>query len=1336
MPTDNNPNSSSIETERLALASSDMDTQGLQLAAVQLAQGAANIGTVASLSGQATIIRASGETVQAQVGTAVFQDDTFETAAESGVGLTFDDGSSFSLGPDARLTIDSFVYDAGGADSSMVMNLAQGAFSFVSGQVAKTGENNMTIVTPTATIGVRGTAGAGDDDEVVLLQEPGQQTGELTVTTQGGTVSLTTPNAYTNTSNPFAPPTPPTFRPLGEIQSIFGGALRQLPVQLPANQNLPSGNTGGDDGDAGQQGPSDQGDPAEEQTEGEAGEGGSGEGEGAEGEGEGVEGQEEGEEEEGEEDLGEADEVGEEGDLALAGGEGEGGEAGEGEEGGEDGEAPLGPVQAAGELSAPPPPPPPPPASFLAFQQQTRGTAPRQTTTTAPDDDDNDPDDLSDDGGGGGAVIEDINVIPVNANTTVTLTADSDRIEVSGGSIATTVIGTFQEGDSIVDVTNSSGQVLSITDVTSHSFTVNGIESVQFGNMTGSELHAITVAGTGTVIFNTSGGPFNANIRGDEANNTFNIGVGISANSFVSANMGGGIDTVNVNTNVQVNMLLGEVEFVSSTIGGTQNVVLDNAVSGTSFDFGDIGDADTLTLFDGTNSIIVSDIQTVNGGSGNDTIIVGSTTLITLSLGGGTDTVIASGVSNFNVTALSNVENFVGSSGNDNIGLASGLTAGSVYDGGGGVNSLTLFSGASNTASISNFLNIFGSSFSESLSFENAVGAGFGTIVDLGGGSFDELFLLSTGGNTVSVENTETISGSGGADTVILRDLSVDEIDLAAGNDEVELDGGPGTYTFFTFNGIEKVTGQFGTTEVVDLTGIGTGLSGTLFDLGLLNDADDVQLGNQGNNVAITSLASISSGTGVDIVTLAATLVGSIDLGGGSDTVDASTQASAAISSLSNVENYVGSSGTDNITLATLLSTGDDYNGQADGDADVLNLAAGINQATIDHFETINGTSSADQLTLESQIFAGFGTTVDLKGGTDTLGLSNTDNDLTVSNVEFLNAGTGNDTVALGTALLTGAQFDGGAGGTDTLTLLAGSTNAGTISNFEFVNGGGGTTESLTLEAILNIATTFDLGDFADADTLSLAFGGNTLSVRDLMNFVGNGGNDNVTLLSALAAGSNYDGGGSGDDTDTLILKDDTTNSAIINDFEQIQGNSTTGTTLTFLAGSQVNTTFTFTGGGTDTLFFNDGGSFASLSGVEEVHGGAGNDTVSVADTTGVRFELGDGGDTATGAVGVSDLFVYSAQTDANVGENERITNFEAGTDLFDISALIVGTFSYIGGAGFVQSGNTQARFTNGTETLELDLNGDGAADMEIIMNGITANDLSDADFQQSIAQT
>lgn len=117
--------------------------------------GAAPIGKVESLDGTATAQRTDGTTVTLKVGDPVFQGDVVTTSADSKVGVTFIDQTVFTLSENARMVLDELVYSPGGSDNSMLINLVQGTFVFVAGQVAPTGD--MKVQTPVATIGIRGT---------------------------------------------------------------------------------------------------------------------------------------------------------------------------------------------------------------------------------------------------------------------------------------------------------------------------------------------------------------------------------------------------------------------------------------------------------------------------------------------------------------------------------------------------------------------------------------------------------------------------------------------------------------------------------------------------------------------------------------------------------------------------------------------------------------------------------------------------------------------------------------------------------------------------------------------------------------------------------------------------------------------------------------------------------------------------------------------------------------------------------------------------------------------------------------------------------------------------
>jgi hypothetical protein len=61
------------------------------------------------------------------------------------------------LRPNSRIAVDDFVYQERGASNIAAFDVVRGTIAFVASAVAKTGD--MKIVTPTATIGIRGTTG-------------------------------------------------------------------------------------------------------------------------------------------------------------------------------------------------------------------------------------------------------------------------------------------------------------------------------------------------------------------------------------------------------------------------------------------------------------------------------------------------------------------------------------------------------------------------------------------------------------------------------------------------------------------------------------------------------------------------------------------------------------------------------------------------------------------------------------------------------------------------------------------------------------------------------------------------------------------------------------------------------------------------------------------------------------------------------------------------------------------------------------------------------------------------------------------------------------------------
>ena len=116
-----------------------------------------SVGQVSTMQGTASVTRGNAAATALNVADPVFKNDTLATGADSALGITFDDETTFSLSADTRIVINEFVYQDGGSGNAASFNVAVGTAAFVASLVAKTGD--MKITTPEAAIGIRGTTG-------------------------------------------------------------------------------------------------------------------------------------------------------------------------------------------------------------------------------------------------------------------------------------------------------------------------------------------------------------------------------------------------------------------------------------------------------------------------------------------------------------------------------------------------------------------------------------------------------------------------------------------------------------------------------------------------------------------------------------------------------------------------------------------------------------------------------------------------------------------------------------------------------------------------------------------------------------------------------------------------------------------------------------------------------------------------------------------------------------------------------------------------------------------------------------------------------------------------
>ena len=171
------------------------------------------IGEISELRGNGEITRAnSNDSFNAEIDSGIFSFDDVRTG-NGRLAIEFLDSSIVKLTEHSKLIIDEYIYDPDPAKSKMALNMASGTARFISGAFGKIDKENITINTPTATIGIRGTDFTTTVDElgrslvILLPDENGDSSGEITVTTAAGVEILNEAFQATMVSAWEQPPT-------------------------------------------------------------------------------------------------------------------------------------------------------------------------------------------------------------------------------------------------------------------------------------------------------------------------------------------------------------------------------------------------------------------------------------------------------------------------------------------------------------------------------------------------------------------------------------------------------------------------------------------------------------------------------------------------------------------------------------------------------------------------------------------------------------------------------------------------------------------------------------------------------------------------------------------------------------------------------------------------------------------------------------------------------------------------------------------------------------------------------------------------------------------------
>lgn len=172
-----------------------------------------------------------------RIGIDVQANELITTGSNDRAHLVFLDGTSVTVGPNAQLTIDKFVYDPNTKTGELAVSASKGVLRLVGGKISKT--TPITITTPSSTIGIRGgiTIVEAQPTHTVSTFVFGEK---LTASAQGQTTTVTRPGFRVVTNN-GSPPGGASAVPPGGLTSSMG----QLEGGKSGGQSTSGGGTSG-----------------------------------------------------------------------------------------------------------------------------------------------------------------------------------------------------------------------------------------------------------------------------------------------------------------------------------------------------------------------------------------------------------------------------------------------------------------------------------------------------------------------------------------------------------------------------------------------------------------------------------------------------------------------------------------------------------------------------------------------------------------------------------------------------------------------------------------------------------------------------------------------------------------------------------------------------------------------------------------------------------------------------------------------------------------------------------------------------------------------------------
>ena len=151
-----------------------------------------------------------------KTGLEVYFNEKVETGPVGRTQLLFKDGTAITIGPNANMTIDKYVFDPNAGTGDMALSVTKGVFRIVGGRISK--RKPIKLKTPVATLGVMGGIVVVDQAANGKLNADFLFGNKMTVTANNVTVTTRIPGRFISVTGSGHPPGPSQKRDRAEMK--------------------------------------------------------------------------------------------------------------------------------------------------------------------------------------------------------------------------------------------------------------------------------------------------------------------------------------------------------------------------------------------------------------------------------------------------------------------------------------------------------------------------------------------------------------------------------------------------------------------------------------------------------------------------------------------------------------------------------------------------------------------------------------------------------------------------------------------------------------------------------------------------------------------------------------------------------------------------------------------------------------------------------------------------------------------------------------------------------------------------------------------------------------